>query len=115
MPKILEGRRNPHKAPEPTPHDLEQVAIEAFKAHWADVLRRARASRPLWKKLWRCFEADTDARSKMLAEKFFGADHAQKMCLLTGRQVRHRLACYLPRAIEYALEEFSQPAEQTEF
>jgi hypothetical protein len=51
----------------------------------------------------------------MLAEKFFGADHARKMCRLTRRQVRHRLACYLPRAIEYALSRLSQPAEQTGF
>jgi hypothetical protein len=71
--------------------------------------------RPLWKKLWRCFEGGTELNSKALAEKFFGTDHARKMCLLTERQVRRRLSCYLPRAVEYASDQFFEPAEASKF
>jgi hypothetical protein len=86
--------------------DLEKSAVEAFQEHWEDVLRRARRGKPLGRKLWRCFEADTNARRKKLAEQFFGVTHARAMARLNPKQIRSKLCCYLPRAIEYAEEEF---------
>ena len=94
---------------------LEDYAVEAFREHWADVLRRARKGRSLGRKLWRCFEADTNARSRELAMEFFGVAHARRMCRLTPKQIRRRLACYLPRGIEWAVEEFSETGEQRDF
>jgi hypothetical protein len=98
-----------------TAQELEKEAIVAFKEHWADVLRRARRGKPLGRKLWGCFEADTNARSRALAAEFFGVAHARKMCRLTPRQIGRRLSCYLPRAIEYGLEDLLNPEERRKF
>ena len=115
MANILAGRRKPREASKSACGDTEREAVGAFKEHWADVLRRARIGRPLWKRLWQCFEADSNKRSKLLAEKFFGVSHARRMCRLTERQIRRRLSCYLPRAIEFASGEFSSAAEEAKF
>ena len=98
-----------------TGQDLEDEAVVAFQEHWADALCRARRGKPLGRKLWRCFEANTEARSRALAEEFFGVVHARKMCQLTPRQIRRRLSCYLPRAIEYAMADLPEPEEQRTF
>src|SRR5665213_124853 len=95
--------------------DLEDEAVVAFQEHWADVLCRARKGKPLGRKLWRCFEADTHKRSRALAAEFFGDVHARKMCRLTPRQIRQRLSCYLPRAIESAIADLDDPDEQRTF
>ena len=94
---------------------MEEHAVEAFRKHWADVLRRACRGKPLGRKLWPCFEADTNARRKELAFEFFGVVHARAMNRLSPKQIRRRLSCYLPRAIEYAEEGGDDLGERREF
>lgn len=67
-------------------------------------------------KVYRCFEADTTARQKTLAKRFYGIDHARKMSTLSDREIKINLSCYLQRAIQYALSEYEdEPREQEEY
>jgi len=66
-------------------------------------------------KVHRCFEADTTARQKILAKRFYGIDHARKMATLNDREIKENLSCYLQRAAQYALAEYEdEPGEQEE-
>ncbi len=83
---------------------LENIAIKAFKQHWTKILKTLEKGKKTYaKKLYGCFEADTTARQKQLADKFYGIDHARKMAGLSEKAIRKQLSCYLPKVIEYAL------------
>lgn len=56
-------------------------------------------------KVYGCFEADTTARQKILANRFYGIDHSRKMASLSEQEIKENLSCYLPRAIKFALSD----------
>lgn len=85
---------------------LERIAIKTFKQHWAKILKNLEKGEINYvDKLCGRFEADTKARQKILAGRFYGLDHAKKMASLSEKEIKENLSCYLPRAIEYALSE----------
>lgn len=85
---------------------LERIAIKTFKQHWAKILSNIEKGKIDYvDKLFGYFEADTKARQKILAGRFYGVDHAKKMAALSKKEIKQNLSCYLPRAIEYALSE----------
>lgn len=91
---------------------LERIAIKAFKQHWAKILRSLEKGKNTYaNKRYRHFEADTVERQKILANKFYGIDHARKMVALSNDEIKRNLSCYLPIAIEYALDT-DNPNEQ---
>jgi hypothetical protein len=96
---------------------LENIAIKAFKQHWTKILKTLEKGKNTYaNKLYGCFEADTVARQKQLADKFYGIDHARKMARLSDNAIRRNLSCYLPQAIEYALfDNENDPKEQESF
>ena len=96
---------------------LEKIAIKAFRKHWTKILRDLEKGKDTYaNKLYRCFEADTSARQKILAKKFYGIDHANKMATLSKEAIKRNMSCYLPKAIEYTLSENEdEPREQEAF
>lgn len=96
---------------------LEKYAVKAFKRHWSGVLKKLeRTKDPYALKLYYYFEADTEARQLTLAERFYGPSHATKMANLDDGSILKRISCYLPRAIEYALQEYEDESrEQRDF
>jgi hypothetical protein len=115
MPRAAQESPKARPAPTTERADLEQQGIAAFKKHWADAVRRARKGKSLARELAPSFEGDTASHRRLLSREFFGAGHARNMCRLTTRQIARKLSCYLPRAIEYAMEEFLEPSERGEF
>jgi hypothetical protein len=96
---------------------LEKVAIKAFKQHWGKIARSLEKGKNTYvNKLYGCFEADTSARQKILANRFYGLDHARKMATLSEKVIKRNLSCYLPKAIEYTLSENEgEPRDQEAF
>ncbi len=98
---------------------LERVAIKAFRQHWSKIVRELEEGKNTFaEKLYRCFEADTSTRQKILANRFYGLDHARKMAALSETSIKRRLSCYLPKAVEYALSSWlyvDEPKEQEAF
>jgi hypothetical protein len=96
---------------------LEKTAIKAFKQHWTKIARSLEEGKNTYAtKRYDCFEADTSARQKILANRFYGLDHARKMATLSEKAIKRNLSCYLPKAIEYALSEHEdEPSEQEAF
>ena len=96
---------------------LEKVAVKAFSQHWAKIVRSIEKGKNTYAdKRYRCFEADTSARQKILANRFYGLAHARKMAALSEKAIKRHLSPYLPRAIEYAISENEdEPHEQEVF
>jgi len=85
---------------------LERIAIKTFKRHWAKILNNLEKGEINYvDKLFSRFEADTKAKQKILAGRFYGIDHAKRMTALSDKEIKQNLSCYLPRAIEYALSD----------
>lgn len=85
---------------------LERIAIKTFKQHWAKILNNLEKGQIDYvDNLFGRFEADTKARQKILADRFYGIGHAKKMTALSDKEIKQNLSCYLPRAIEYALSD----------
>lgn len=85
---------------------LERIAIKTFKQHWAKILNNLEKGEVNYAdKLFGRFEADTKARQKILAGRFYSVDHAKKMASLSDKEIKQNLSCYLSRAIEYALSD----------
>jgi hypothetical protein len=96
---------------------LENIALKAFKQHWAKIVRSLEKGKNIYaNNRYGCFEADTSAKQKILANRFYGPDHARKMATLSEEVIKRNLSCYLPKAIEYALSwHEDEPHEQDAF
>ncbi len=97
--------------------ELEKYAVKAFKRHWSGALKKLERTNGSYAlKQYHYFEADTEARQLTLAERFYGPSHATKMANLSDGSILKRISCYLPRAIEYALQEYEDDfKEQKDF
>ena len=96
---------------------LEKIAVKAFRQRWKKIVRDIEEGRKNYiNELYPCFEADTTARQKILARRFYGIEHARKIASLSKEAINENLSCYLPKAIEYALSEnVDEPKEQEAF
>ncbi len=90
---------------------LQKVFVSAFQQHWRRILRQLEEGGPsLADERWRCFEADTAARRKGLARRFYSLEHARAMAQLNEAQILKAVSCYLPAAIRSALSDsFYEP------
>lgn len=84
---------------------LERFAVKTFKQHWSGIVRKLEKDPSFALKQYYYFEADTEARQLNLAERFYGLPHATKMASLDDKSILSKISCYLPRAIEYAIDE----------
>lgn len=107
----------------PTEHEkLERFAIVEFKKHWNRIAKNLNSdvNRYARKKSW-AFEADTEARREILANRYYGKTHVEKMCILEDKAIRRKLSCYLAKAIKVILanelDNFvgNDPSEQKAF
>lgn len=96
---------------------LEKITVKAFKQHWTKIVRSLEKGKNTYAdKLYDCFEADTSARQKILANRFYGLDHARKMATLNEKAIKRNLSCYLQTAIEYTLyDNEDEPGKQEAF
>jgi hypothetical protein len=98
---------------------LEKTAIKAFEQHWAKIVRDLEKGKNTHaNKRYGCFEADTSARQKILANRFYSLDHARKMATLSEKAIKRNLSCYLEKAVEYNLHDNifdTEPGEQEAF
>ncbi len=96
---------------------LTKTAVKAFRQRWRKIVRDIEEGRKDYVNgCYLCFEADTSARQKMLAKRFYGIEHARKMAALGGEAIKENLSCYLPKAIEYAIRKnVDEPKEQEAF
>jgi len=96
---------------------LEKAAIKAFKQHWAKIVRSIEKGKNTYAdKRYRCFEADTSARQKILANRFYGIEHARKMAALSEKAIKRKLSCYLSKVVDYAISDNEdEPLEQEAF
>jgi len=96
---------------------LEKTAIKAFRQHWKKIVRDIEEGRKNYiNELYPCFEADTAARQRILARRFYGIEHARKMASLSKEAIKENLSCFLPKGIEYAVKENTdEPKEQEAF
>ncbi len=81
---------------------LKDVAVKEFKKHWNSILKNVKEGR-LSKTYYVPFQADTTVKKKYLANKFYGLKHATHMALLSDKQIKTKLATYLPFAIPYVM------------
>jgi len=96
---------------------LTNTAAKAFKRRWRKIVRDIEQGRKDYiSECYPCFEADTYARQKILAKRFYGIEHARKMAALSEEAIKENLSCYLPKAIEYAVKDNAdEPKEQEAF
>jgi len=96
---------------------LEKTAIKAFRQHWKKIVRDIEEGRKNYiNELYPCFEADTAARQRILARRFYGIEHARKMASLSKEAIKENLSCFLPKGIEYSVKENTdEPKEQEAF
>lgn len=84
---------------------LEKFAVKTFKQHWSGIVRKLEKDPSYALKFYHYFEADTEARQLNLADRFYGLSHAAKMASLDDKSILRKISCYLPRAIEHAIDE----------
>ena len=96
---------------------LTNTAVKAFRKRWRKIVRDIEDGRKDYvSEFYPCFEADTYARQKILARRFYGIEHARKMATLSVEAIKENLSCYLPKAIEYAIKNnVDEPKEQEAF
>lgn len=99
--------------------ELIAITVASLRSHWRNV--RTRLLRGRWdpageKGLFGCFEADTTARQKIMARRFYSLKHAEKILSLSDSKLKSNISYYTELAADRAWDEYDDmPDEQRDY